>query len=147
MTSRVIDPPSDRRQDRGNGAARPAAARPTGEKTVTAYALAHLRPGTLNEQVLEYIERIQSTMDPFGGRFLVHGKEVEVLEGPFPGTLVMIGFPDLERARAWYASPAYQQILPLRADHVPGEVVLAEGVPADYDATATATALRTAAGL
>ncbi|MFF5704901.1 DUF1330 domain-containing protein [Streptomyces sp. NPDC012794] len=114
---------------------------------MTAYAIAHLRRPTVNEDVLRYIEEIQATMDPFGGRFLVHGKEVEVLEGPFPGTVVVIGFPDIERARAWYASDAYQAILALRTDHIPGTAVLVEGVPADYDATGRARDLREAAGL
>ncbi len=114
---------------------------------MTAYAIAHIRPETMNEDVLAYIERIQSTMDPFGGRFLVHGQEVEVLEGPFPGTVVMIGFPDLDSARAWYASDAYQAILPLRTDHIAGEVILVEGVPTGYDASKTAAGLRAAAGL
>ncbi|MFJ3960229.1 DUF1330 domain-containing protein [Streptomyces sp. NPDC090036] len=113
---------------------------------MTAYAIAHIRPDTMNEDILEYIERIPSTMEPFGGRFLVHGKEVEVMEGPFPGTVVMIGFPDIESARAWYASDAYRAIIPLRTDHIPGEVILVEGVPADYDARRTAAALREAAG-
>ncbi|MFJ6794214.1 DUF1330 domain-containing protein [Streptomyces sp. NPDC091268] len=114
---------------------------------MTAYAIAHIRPETLNEDVLRYIEEIQATMDPFEGRFLVHGREVEVKEGPWPGTIVVIGFPDIVKARAWYDSPAYQAILPLRTDHIAGEVILVEGVPAGYDARATATALRSAAGL
>ncbi|MEW2136088.1 DUF1330 domain-containing protein [Streptomyces sp. NPDC005409] len=114
---------------------------------MTAYALAHLHRPTINDEVIRYIEEIQATMDPFGGRFLVHGAEVEVMEGPFPGTVVMIGFPDMEKARAWYASPAYQEILPLRTEHIAGEVILVEGVPADYDATKTAARLREAAGL
>ncbi|MCX5194213.1 DUF1330 domain-containing protein [Streptomyces sp. NBC_00249] len=115
---------------------------------MTAYAIAHIRPDHDNphEDVLRYIEEIQATMDPFGGRFLVHGQEVEVMEGPFPGTVVVIGFPDIESARAWYASPAYQAILPLRTDHVPSEAVLVDGVPADYDASRTAARLRAAAG-
>lgn len=114
---------------------------------MTAYAIAHIRPTTMNDDILRYIEGIQATMDPFGGRFLVHGSEVEVLEGPFPGTVVMIGFPDLERARAWYASDAYRAILPLRTGHIPGEVILVEGVAPGYDATKTAAALRASAGL
>ncbi|MFI8340632.1 DUF1330 domain-containing protein [Streptomyces sp. NPDC085639] len=114
---------------------------------MTAYAIAHIRPETVNEDILTYIETMQSTMDPFGGRFLVHGKEVEVLEGPFPGTVVVLGFPDIERARAWYASDAYRAILPLRTNHMAGEVILVEGVPADYDASKTAAGLREAAGL
>ncbi|MFD7083216.1 DUF1330 domain-containing protein [Streptomyces sp. NPDC002181] len=113
---------------------------------MTAYAIAHIRPETLNEDVLRYIEEIQSTMDPFEGRFLVHGTEVEVLEGPFPGTVVVIAFPDVERARAWYASEAYQAILPLRTDHIPGEVILVDGVPPGYDAAKTAARLRAEAG-
>ncbi|MEV7725766.1 DUF1330 domain-containing protein [Streptomyces sp. NPDC087917] len=114
---------------------------------MTAYAIAHLRPATMNEDILRYIEQIQSTLDPFGGSFLVHGQEVEVLEGPFPGTVVVISFPDIERARAWYASPAYQALLPLRTRHMAGEAILVEGVPADYDASKTAAHLRAGAGL
>lgn len=114
---------------------------------MTAYAIAHIRPETMNDDVLRYIEEIQATMDPFGGRFLVHGKEVEVKEGPWPGTVVVIGFPDIERARAWYDSPAYQAILPLRTDHVVSEAILVEGVPDGYDARKTAAALREDAGL
>ncbi|MFD8981774.1 DUF1330 domain-containing protein [Streptomyces sp. NPDC059564] len=114
---------------------------------MTAYAIAHIRPETMNDDILRYIEEIQTTMDPFGGRFLVHGKEVEVKEGPWPGTVVVIGFPDIERARAWYDSPAYQAILPLRTGHIAGEAILVEGVPADYDATKTADRLRADAGL
>ncbi|NEE58971.1 DUF1330 domain-containing protein, partial [Streptomyces sp. SID8455] len=45
---------------------------------MTAYAIAHLRPadGPVEDEVLSYIERIQATMEPYGGRFLVHGAEV-----------------------------------------------------------------------
>ena len=39
---------------------------------MTAYAIAHLRNPNINDDVLDYIERIQDTLDPFGGRFLVH---------------------------------------------------------------------------
>lgn len=114
---------------------------------MTAYAIAHIRPETVNEDILRYIEEIQATMDPFGGRFIVHGRQVEVMEGSWPGTIVMIAFPDMERARAWYASPAYAALIPLRADHIPSDAILVDGVAADYDASKRAAALREAAGL
>ncbi|MER5726958.1 DUF1330 domain-containing protein [Streptomyces sp. NPDC002138] len=114
---------------------------------MTAYAIAHIRPESMNGDVLRYIEEIQGTMDPFGGAFLVHGATPEVVEGPFPGTVVVLAFPDIERARAWYGSPAYQEILPLRTRHMTGEVILVEGVAPGYDATKTAAVLREAAGL
>ncbi|GAA3076338.1 DUF1330 domain-containing protein [Streptomyces olivoverticillatus] len=110
-----------------------------------AYALAHLAEAAPTPEVLEYIERIQETLDPFGGRFLVHGGTVEVREGSWEGPLVIIGFPDMERARGWYDSPAYRAILPLRTRHIGGDVILVEGVAPGYEAAATARQLREAA--
>lgn len=109
---------------------------------MAAYALAHLRTPTINDDVLEYLERIQSTMDPFGGRFLVHGTEVEVIEGEWPGTVVIVEFPDVAAVKAWYASPGYQAILPLRTDHIDSSTIIVEGVRPDYQAALTAAALR-----
>ncbi|WP_328469324.1 DUF1330 domain-containing protein [Actinoplanes sp. NBC_00393] len=109
---------------------------------MTAYAIAHLRPTEMNEEVIEYIDRIQDTMDPFGGRFLVHMAEIEVVEGEWPGAVVLLEFPGTEAIRAWYASPAYQEILPLRTRHIEGDVIIVDGVPAGYDPRESAAALR-----
>lgn len=109
---------------------------------MTAYAIAHLHTTADHEDVYTYIERIQDTMDPFGGRFLVHGTPVEVVEGEWPGALVMISFPDLTAAHEWYASAAYREILHLRTDHIGGDVILAEGVTPGYDARETAARMR-----
>lgn len=110
-----------------------------------AYAIAHLHDPQINDDVLTYIERIQSTLEPFGGRFLVHGATVDVREGEWPGTIVIIAFPDIDAARGWYESPAYTDILHLRTDHIHGSAILVEGVDPDYDATRTAAMLRQAA--
>lgn len=112
---------------------------------MTAYALAHLRTPTINDDVLEYIERIQDTLDPFDGRFLVHGPtRVDVREDEWPGTIVIIGFPDYASATQWYESPAYQAILPLRTNHIDAAAIIVDGVPDGYDPRATAAALRAA---
>ncbi|MFF5333159.1 DUF1330 domain-containing protein [Streptomyces sp. NPDC013181] len=114
---------------------------------MTAYAIAHLYPeGRPDAEVIDYIERIQATMDPYGGRFLVHNSPVEVVEGAWPGAVVVLAFPGMAEARAWYASPAYQELVPLRTRHMAGDVVLVEGVAPDYDPAATAAALRAASG-
>jgi len=109
-----------------------------------AYAIAHLRTPTLNEDVFEYLERIQATLDPFGGRFLVHGAQVDVKEGEWPGTIVVIRFPDVDAARHWYESAAYQAILHLRTDHIAGSAIIVEGVPDDYDPAGLVAAARAA---
>ncbi|MEQ0564754.1 DUF1330 domain-containing protein [Amycolatopsis sp. NEAU-NG30] len=113
---------------------------------MNAYGLAHLRPpAVLPEEVFRYLERIQATLDPYGGKFVVHGAPVEVMEGEWPGALVIIEFPSLAAAREWYGSPAYQEILRLRADHIPGDLVLVEGCGPDHDSAAMAAQLRAAA--
>jgi uncharacterized protein (DUF1330 family) len=100
-----------------------------------AYAIAHLHDPGPHPEVFEYIERIQATMDPYRGRFIVHGPQVGVLEGAWPGTIVIIEFPDAEAAHGWYESPAYQEILPLRTEHSNSMAALVAGVPANYQAT------------
>jgi len=102
---------------------------------MTAYAVAHLRNLKMGPGIVEYLQKIDATLEPFGGRFLVHGGDLEVIEGEWPGHLVVIEFESRERARAWYRSQAYQQILPLRTRNADGNAVLAQGVSSDYKAT------------
>lgn len=101
---------------------------------MTAYAIAHLRDVDLNPEIADYIRRIDATLAPFGGRFLIHGATPEVMEGPWEGDLVVIAFPDRGAARAWYDSPAYQAILPLRANNSRSAAIIVDGAPAGYRA-------------
>lgn len=102
--------------------------------TTKAYAIAYLRDVDVNEQIAEYIERIDATLAPYGGRFLVHGGALTPLEGEWTGDLVMVEFPDSTAAREWYDSPAYQAILRLRTDNSDGMTAIVEGVPTGYRA-------------
>lgn len=112
---------------------------------MSAYGFAHLRSRRNHPDVIEYLERIQTTLDPFAGRFVIHGPPVEVVEGTWPGSMVLIEFPGLAEARAWYDSPAYRAILKLRTDHIEGDLLLIEGVGPNYDPTERARTLRAAA--
>jgi uncharacterized protein (DUF1330 family) len=40
---------------------------------MAAYALAHLRRVTMGPPIVEYLQRIDATLTPFNGRFIVHG--------------------------------------------------------------------------
>ncbi|MFB7588473.1 DUF1330 domain-containing protein [Streptomyces sp. NPDC056169] len=111
---------------------------------MTAYAIAKLFNVTPHIEVVEYIERISATFEPYGGRFLVHGATHEVKEGNWPGPVVVIGFPGIAEARAWWDSPAYQEIAPMRFRHIDGDIVLVDGTPDGYDPAATAKGLRDA---
>ncbi|NUS43874.1 MAG: DUF1330 domain-containing protein [Mycobacteriaceae bacterium] len=109
-----------------------------------AYLLARLHDpsGPVAADVLEYLERVQSTLDPFGGRFLVHGGAVAVKEGSWPGGVVLVEFPSLRHAEEFYDSPAYRDIKPLRTAHIEGDLILVEGCGPGHDAANVAAALR-----
>ncbi len=107
-----------------------------------AYAIAHLRRVDLNDEIADYLRRIDATIAAFDGRFLVHGARPEKVDGDWEGTVVVIEFPDLDRARAWYASAGYQAILPLRLRNSDGDAILVQGVPEGYRAANLAAAAR-----
>lgn len=102
---------------------------------MTAYAIAQLREVDFGNEIIEYLKRIDATLAPFGGRYVVHGCRPTVLEGDWPGDLIIIGFPDLERAQAWYDSPAYREIITLRRENSVGDVILVDGVKENHRAT------------
>jgi len=76
-----------------------------------------------------YREQVPPVIAAHGGRYLVRAGTVDVKEGPAPpGRLVIIEFPDMAAARAFYASGNYAPLLALRADSTVSEVVLVDGV-------------------
>lgn len=101
-----------------------------------AYVIGYLEQVELGPQIAEYIERIEATMAPYGGRFLVHGGRLVPHEGDWDGDIVMLEFPDLASAQEWYESPGYQAILPLRTEYSTSTVAAVEGVPDGYRAAA-----------
>jgi uncharacterized protein (DUF1330 family) len=96
---------------------------------MAAFGLAHLREVKRGPAIAAYLKRIDATLVDFGGRFIVHGGTLDVLEGSWPGSLVIIEFPDMNAARSWYASETYQAIKHLRVDNSIGDLILADGVP------------------
>ncbi|WP_306360897.1 DUF1330 domain-containing protein [Nocardia sp. CC227C] len=108
---------------------------------MTAYAVAHIHDLDLNADIVEYLERIDETLAPFGGRFLVHGGRQQATEGPEEAFIVILEFPEYDRAVQWYDSPAYQAILPLRLKNSVSVAVLADGCRADHRSTDLLTEL------
>lgn len=109
---------------------------------MAAYVIAHLQEASPHPEIAEYMERITATFEPHGGRFLVHGTQHEEKEGSWTGHVVMIGFPGIDDARAWWDSPAYREIAPLRSRHIEGDIIVVDGVPDGYDPTTTAKLMR-----
>lgn len=64
-----------------------------------------------------------------GGRFVVRGGELTVLEGDWqPPRLVVLEFEDLAAAKRWYESEAYQAAKKLREGAAHLRVVAVQGL-------------------
>jgi uncharacterized protein (DUF1330 family) len=113
---------------------------------MTTYLVNHLRiPNAVPKpDNLRYLELVEATFLPYGGKWLAIDAPVQVLEGAWPGSVVLMEFPDTETARKWYDSPEYQQILHLRTDNVISDLVLVDPVGPEFTAAGWAQQIRTA---
>ena len=97
-----------------------------------AYVMAHVHSTNFGPEIIEYLGTVDATMEPFGGRFLVHGGPVNAIEGTWSGDLIIIEFPDLDSAHGWYESPAYVAIRHLRTENTTADTIMFDGLPAGY---------------
>jgi uncharacterized protein (DUF1330 family) len=79
----------------------------------------------------EYVAKAGPTIRSHQGRTIAFDEQPEVVEGKLehPRT-VIVEFPSMTAFRAWYDSPEYQQILPLRLKATRGTLIVAKGLPA-----------------
>ncbi len=78
------------------------------------YFILHTTWHTL-EHLNEYQAGAQTTLQEYGAESVVYDVKTEVVEGESDHrATVIIRFEDLETAKAWYHSPGYQAVLPLR---------------------------------
>jgi uncharacterized protein (DUF1330 family) len=81
------------------------------------------------DQYAQYQAASPDAVHAGGGRFVVRGGELAVLEGDWnPQRLVILEFPDLEAAKAWYESPKYEQAKALRAGAANLRMVAVQGL-------------------
>ena len=94
---------------------------------MAAYLVFHNRV-TNAEKMQEYLAKVRETMAAYHPEILVFAEQAEVLEGQvnLPRTIVM-KFASRDAALAWYNSPAYQEVLPLRLAATEGFAVLVDG--------------------
>jgi uncharacterized protein (DUF1330 family) len=111
---------------------------------MTTYLINHLRipNGVPKPDALEYLESVEATFKPYGAKWLVLDAQVEVMEGEWPGSVVLMEFPDMDTAKEWYRSPEYQQILHLRTDNTISDLVLVEAVGSDFTSAEWAQRIR-----
>jgi uncharacterized protein (DUF1330 family) len=76
-----------------------------------------------------YRQQVPATIAAFGGRYLVRGGALTVLEGTWsPKRCVILEFPSLAQLKAWYDSPAYVPLRAIRERSTKSNLVMVEGL-------------------
>ena len=77
----------------------------------------------------EYRQAAGPTLAPYGGRFVVRGGAAERLEGNRdPQRIVVLEFPTVERAKAWWASEEYAGPKAIRQRAASSRLIVVAGV-------------------
>lgn len=77
----------------------------------------------------QYRAGVPAVIAAFGGRFLIRGGTPEAMEGSTPAKrLVVVEFPSIEAARAFYGSAEYAPLLKQRLASSSGDLMLVDGV-------------------
>ena len=99
-------------------------------KTPPAYLIAETEV-TDRAAFQKYAEKVPETLAPFKGSFqyVVRGGKTTALEGQPPKGIVVIAFDSTGKALAWYNSPAYEAIKPIRQGASVSRMFMAEGLP------------------
>ena len=75
-----------------------------------------------------YRAGVPGTLVLFEGSVILRGGVTDVLAGAYRHTdAVVLAFPDVDRARAWHASEAYQKLIPLRREAADVDLVIVGG--------------------
>ena len=97
---------------------------------MTAYIIAEVDV-TDAEAYKAYAAAVPATIAQYGGRFLVRGGTADVLEGEWPQRRrVILEFPSMDAARAWWDSPEYEKARAMRRAASNGRLILLEGYAA-----------------
>jgi uncharacterized protein (DUF1330 family) len=81
------------------------------------------------EGYLAYRERVEPNILAAGGRYVVRGGDVELLEGTLPAErTVILEFPSRPAVLAWYRSDEYCEIKKLREGTARATVYIVDGV-------------------
>jgi uncharacterized protein (DUF1330 family) len=93
-----------------------------------AYLVVHIDV-TEPDRYESYKAMAPASIRQYGGRYLTRGGATEVLEGDWtPQRLVLLEFPSMERAKAFWDSPEYAEAKALRIATTTSHMVLLDGI-------------------
>lgn len=95
---------------------------------MSAYVLSEIE--VLDEERYEVYKRLAPpVIAAYGGRYLVRGGETETLEGDWsPKRIVILEFPTVAQAKAWWSSTEYSEVKAIRQATTRTRMIIVEGL-------------------
>jgi uncharacterized protein (DUF1330 family) len=95
---------------------------------MSAYVIVHVDV-TDPDKYEQYKVKAAESVAAAGGRYLARGGDVEPLEGaPPPPRTVILEFPTMPAASAWYHGPGYAEARVIRNDAARFDMYIVDGV-------------------
>ena len=77
----------------------------------------------------DYKKLTPASLVPYEGKFIVRGGTTETLEGEWsPGRVVILEFPSVQQAKAWWSSAGYATAKVIRQSSADTKMIMVEGV-------------------
>ena len=77
----------------------------------------------------QFLERVTSTVEAHGGKFVARGGRLEVIQGDWtPQRLAILEFDNLQQINAWLNSPEYTALDDIRSRSSKVNMVVVEGL-------------------
>lgn len=94
-----------------------------------AYAIGYLTVHN-RDWMAEYGRRTEKILAGYGGKYLSRGAKIHQLEGktPLPTGIVVVEFPSVDAAQAWYTDPEYAELIQLRQSGATLDLVVVESL-------------------
>jgi len=80
------------------------------------------------EKYMQYVSKVPPIVEKFGGRYVVRGGKTITIAGDWnPMRFIIIEFENIEKFNAWWNSPEYRAVAPLREQSAKTNAIVAEG--------------------
>ena len=80
------------------------------------------------EAYKEYVSKVKTIVEKFGGEYLVRAGEYKVIDGEWKySRTVVIKFPTYEKALEWYNSEEYKPVKPIRLENTLTNAIIIKG--------------------
>jgi uncharacterized protein (DUF1330 family) len=84
-------------------------------------------------KMAEYRTLAQAAIERYGGRYIVRGGGWQAIEGEWAlERVVVVEFPTVEQAKAWYHSPEYAKALEISRVALKRRMLLVQGVSGKF---------------